>query len=188
MDSREPTVRGAVILGLRAWVGTQSGSSGEERLRAALGKSEATLLFESAVVNTTLVPASAFKSLSEQMIAHLGLEGPRGFHAAAGHVALGDLAGYMKVLLKFGSPSFLIHRFPRIFKHYFSHGGIEVVSESDGRAHVRVSGASAYGDGALEGTPGWIRAAITYSGAKGVRVVRRDAADKKSTDYVVTWS
>jgi hypothetical protein len=139
------------------------------------------------IVSTSRVPAAAFRALGEAMIQCFGLEGPGGFYIACGSVAVSDLSSYMKVLMKLGTPSFVAQRFPRAWSHYFSDGKLEMGVCASESAEFSVTGAEVYGEPAILGTVGWVRAALIYAGAKRVSVQHtRERSDVHR--YRLSWT
>lgn len=181
------TVSGSVFLGLRRWFDEQYGREVFESLLDELPADARDLALSRALVNTSRIPAAIWSEIGRQAIARYGLNGDKGFYAAAMSIAMDDLSGYMKVLMKIGTPSFVLSRFPRVWRHYFSEGELEIVKRDAHSGTVVVRGAAAYGSAAQEGAVGWMRAAISYAGGRDVKVIRSQISEDES-HYRIRWS
>jgi hypothetical protein len=168
----EPTSSGGVYLGLREWTRSIHGAEGLDRVRGLLAPAAREVFDARSIVSTSRVPAFAFRALGEAMVQCFGLEGQSGFYTACGAVAVSDLSTSMKVLMLLGTPSFVAQRFPRAWSHYFSDGKLEMGACTSDGAEFTLTGAEIYGEPALLGTVGWVRAALVYAGAKRVTVQR----------------
>jgi hypothetical protein len=189
MTNSEPAiVRGALLLGVQAWIKEDLPNTAAQDFKSQLLPDDARLLTGRHFVNQSPIPAEQFRRICDQIIRIWGIDGPRGFRKIAGRIAISDLKGYMKVLLRMGTPSFVLHRFPRVWHHYFSHGSLEVAEAGDGTFQVTLRDASIYGDGAIEGNIGWMQAALEYSGARGVKVIKTPTSDPDNVVYSVSWS
>lgn len=184
MAGGSATVRGVVVLGVREWLERTHGESAPAVLES-LPPSARDLVAGRALIQTTRVSASAFRALGDAIIDRWGLEGPGGYRSAAAYVAESDLSGYMKVLMKLGTPGFVLRRFPRVWRHYFDTGQLSVETEGAG-AEVEIVGAQAYGAAALEGAAGWMTKGLELSGASGSSVIR-SGPDSRAR-YRLSWT
>ena len=187
MRDEPPTVRGALLLGVQSWLSSELSVTQFEAFTASLIPEDAAIVSDRSVINQSRIPAEQFGRITERMIDRWGLEGPRGFHSIAGHIAIADLKGYMKVLLHLGTPKFVLHRFPKVWHHYFSHGEVTVTELGGNVFRVNLSGAAIYGAGAVEGNVGWMRAALEYSGAKSVKVAKAQPVDPNDVVFQISW-
>lgn len=155
--SPTPTVRGIVMLGLLDWVRRQHGAPGLGELFDRLPSvfSEQYGGPRPTVLGTTPVPAGELASLAAKIIQQWGLPA---YHAAAAHVALSDLNGYMRLFLKVGTPTFVLRRLPRVLSHYCSEGALTIEDVGSGTAIVSIRGVDAFGVAIYEGAIGWLRA------------------------------
>ncbi len=185
MGTGSPTVRGVVVLGVREWLERTHGPSGRAEILESLSPSARDAVAGRALIQTTRVDAVSFRAFGEAIISRWGVEGPKGFRSAAAYVAESDLNGYMKVLMKLGTPGFVLRRFPRVWGHYFDTGTLSVETEGNG-AEVEIVGAQAYGAAALEGAAGWMRKGLELSGASG-STVERSGPDTRA-HYRLTWT
>ena len=120
--SQGPTVRGAIMAGLLEWLQRRGDL---EAVVAQLPESLHPHYEVRAIVSTSRVPARALDELGDEMIRRFGLEL---FQQSVAQIAEADLGRTMTFLMKLGSPGFVAKRFPRIWRHYFSHGTYEIVS------------------------------------------------------------
>lgn len=187
-NAEQPFVRGALLLGIQTWFKSELSSTAQESFSTKLQAGVAHLITDRSVVNQSKIPADQFRLLCDEMIATWGLDGPRGFHAIIGCIALSDLRGYMKVLMRVGTPLFVLNRFPRVWHHYFSHGELSVEEGGERSAEVCIRGAGVYGTAAIEGSFGWMQGALEYSGAKGVRVTKRAVSDPNNLVFLIQWN
>lgn len=187
MSSTRETISGALFLNIRAWIDDNHGRETFEAMVKALPGDQQELALSRAIVNTTRVPAAIWTELGRQAITRFGLTGENGFHGIARSVAMKDLSGYMKVLMKVGTPSFVLTRFPRVWSHYFSAGVLEVEKRDSYSGEVIIRDAQAFGEAALEGATSWMRAALAYAGAKEIRIVRTPVSQSES-HYKLRWA
>jgi uncharacterized protein (TIGR02265 family) len=94
----------------------------------------------------------------------------------------------MKVLMRIGTPHFVLNRFPRVWHHYFSHGELTVEEGGECSAEVIIRGAGVYGSAATEGSFGWMQGALEYAGAKGVKVTKRSVSDPTNLVFLIQWN
>lgn len=185
-DNVEETVAGAVFVGVRKWVLECHGERVFDRLVKDLPEEDRAIAMSATLVNTSRIPARIWAHLGKRMIGEFGLVGEQGYHAAAGSVAMADLSGYMKILMKIGTPGAVLARFPKVWKHYFSGGELKIAQREGNSGVVVIEGAEAFGDAALDGATGWMKAALQFAGARDVLVVRTklNPADSK---YQIRW-
>jgi uncharacterized protein (TIGR02265 family) len=179
-----PTVRGVVMLGLLDWVRAEHGEPGLARVLAQLPE-ELRSRYEGPrpkVVATTPIPAPELADLAAAIISNWELPA---YHAAAAHVAMSDLNGYMRLFLKVGTPSFVLRRLPRVLTHYCSVGELSIVDSHASAATLSLVDVEAYGRAITEGAVGWIRAALELSGAKELHIDSR--IDAGRAQYTLRW-
>ncbi len=182
----QETVAGAVFVGVRNWFECTHGPEKTERLFNSLDPKDKQLALSRALVNTSRVPAHIWCELGAQAIAEFGTNGDAGYHAAASAVAMDALNGYMKVLMKLGTPSFVLSRFPRVWRHYFSGGELTVEKRTSNSGTLLISDAEEFGEAAMEGAVAWMRGALSYSGGKEVNVLRTRLTPSDSR-YQLRW-
>lgn len=187
-NAEQPFVRGVLLLGIQAWVKSELSSVALESFLNKLQPDVARLITERIVVNQSEIPADNFRRLCDEIIAAWGLDGPRGFHVIVGRIAISDLRGYMKILMRIGTPNFVLNRFPRVWHHYFSHGELTVEKTGERSVQVCIRGAGAYGSAASDGSLGWMQGALEFAGAKGVKVIKRSISDPNNLVFTIQWN
>ena len=170
---------------MRDWLARTHGASAQAEVLESLPPKAREAIESRALIQTTRVEASAFRAFGDAIIARWGIEGSTGYRSAAAHVAESDLSGYMKVLMKLGTPGFVLRRFPRVWGHYFDTGTLSVDTQGSG-AEVAIVGAQAYGAAALEGAAGWMQKGLELSGAFGSTVVR--TGPDARAHYRLAWT
>jgi hypothetical protein len=104
-------------------------------------------------------------------------------------IARYDLSTIYKVLLKVGSPAFLLKRVSVVYSTYVRGGAITAASVTQGHARLAMSD----GDFPLyfcdQGVPGWFTAAIELSGGKDIHVAQVDCVHRgaKSCAWEASW-
>lgn len=187
LPSVEATVRGALIVGLKKWVLDNKGGAALEQLVGELPEKERAVWRSQVLLHTQHHPASVFKNFGDAATKIFGANDPKYLRQIGAFVAINDLATYMKILMKLGTPSFVSSRFPRIWSHYFSVGELLVTQRTDRSVSIEVRGWQPYGLLASFGAEGWMQAALEYSGAKRVVAVHTSTGDQ-TRKYEFTWA
>jgi hypothetical protein len=165
---------------------------GEDGIRAVAGRleGEPKRVFESEVL--------PFKWFDFELLAKIDgavIHGPmRGdvslMKALGNEVARSDLSTVYKMLLKLGSPSFVIKRSGVVYGAYVRGGTVAALDV--GPKHAR----TALIEGSLPmyfcayGIPGWLSAALELSGGKKVEVEEAECVHRghKRCEWIATWS
>jgi uncharacterized protein (TIGR02265 family) len=187
MSSNAPIVRGSLFLGIRAWLKAELSSTEMKSFLRRLQPPVARLVTERVVINQSEIPAADFCSLCDAVIEAWGLDGPRGLHTIVGRVAVSDLGGHMRILMRIGTPRFVLSRFPRVWRNYFSHGELTVEEDGERAALVCIRDAGAYGRVVVEGSYAWMLAALKCAGAKDVKLTRRSVSDPNNLAFAIQW-
>ncbi len=180
------TVRGALVVGLQKWLAQELTAESREALLATLPEEDVAVWRSRSLVNTSQHAAELFRRFGDALVRDWGRGDPRCLCDVGAFVAMNDLATYMKVLMKLGSPSFVSSRFPRIWDHYFSAGQLEVTARHERGCTVEIAGWQPYGVIGTFGAQGWMRAAIAYSGGKAVDVLHQTVGSVAR--YELRWS
>ncbi len=167
------------------WVVERHGAEGWQRFLGRLPPPCRDRLTEEGIVQTSRISASDIAGIHEAIAGLWGSEG--GYREAAYNVAYKDLRSYMRMFLRRGEPGYVLGRLPKVFRHYFSAGDLGVSILDETSARVKISGAEAYGQAALEWIAGWIAGALEYSGAQDV-VIQGEITGPGSAEFELTWA
>lgn len=181
-----PTVRGALIVGMKKWLDETHGATGLRTLQAHLPEHEREMWDTGIVVHTARYPASCFRNFGEAAVKLWGRGDPNYLRGVGAFVAFNDLGTYMKIMMRLGSPSFVIRRFPRVWSHYFSDGSLHTNELGERHAFVEIRNWQPYGELGVYGAHGWMKAALEYSGAKRTSV-RHEAPAAAAHTYEFRW-
>lgn len=181
-----PTVRGALLAGLKKWLLATHGPAGLDAVLAEVPRADHRTWKRAALVSTSHFPATAIRRFGDAVVKVWGNGDPRCLRDVGAFVAFDDLATYLKVAMKLGSPSFVASRFPKIWSHYFNAGSLTVTARDAKRVLVELMDWQPYGDIAAFGAEGWMRAALVYSGAHHV-VVEHAEGPRGSRRYDLGW-
>jgi hypothetical protein len=185
--STGPTVRGALMVGLKKWLDENQGERGLRAIQAHLPEDERDLWDKGLLVHTARYSATAFSNFGRTAMQQWGRGDPRYLRDIGAFVAFNDLASYMKVMMKLGTPGFIARRFPRIWDHYFSAGALEISEHGDRHLSVEIKDWQPFGELSVFGAEGWMRAALEYSGAKRTSV-RHEGTPNGPRSYEFRWS
>ncbi len=163
-------VRGAIAIGAKKWVEDQHGPTGFAELLSLLTKEDRAVWTTGLLLNNAQFPAESFREYCESIVKLWGKGEPRFLRSVGAAIAFADLATYMKIMMKLGTPSFIVSRFPKIWQHYFTAGELTVLERSSTNARVELSGWEVYGLANAYASEGWMAAAIEYSGGKRLKV------------------
>ena len=166
----ESQVKGLIFQGARRWMLRRYGEAGLESFIAKLPEPDRALWTSDIILPMSWLPASAYTSMYEAQESLWGTGDGQLFQEAAAAVAFDDLSSVMKLFMKLGSPSFIAKRFPTVWDRYFSGGRYRVITLGSNELVAEVEDARAYGEAGCHGTMGWTRQALTYSGAKSLRI------------------
>ena len=168
METSEATVSGTIFLHAKEWDLTKFGS--EEKLNEAL-KSAPEILRQmhqhATVYPISRYPAAVYAAQYEFVIKQWG---PEAFREAAAFCAQRDLSTIMKLFMRIGSPYYIAKRFPHSWSHYFNRGKFTILELTPKSLQGALEGTEVYGPGSCEGTYGWSRMALEYSGAKNLKI------------------
>jgi hypothetical protein len=182
------SVKGNLVAARATYVRTKWG---EEGVRAVLGRlsGEPKQVFESQVL--------PFKWFSFELLATIDdaiIHGPMGGDVSlmkpfGNEIARSDLSTVYKMLLKLGSPSFVIKRSGVVYGAYVRGGAVAAVDV--GPKHAR----TALMEGTLpmyfcaHGVPGWFSAALELSGGKKVDVKETACVHRgsKRCEWSASW-
>jgi hypothetical protein len=183
----EGRAKGSLFLHSRRFVG---GEEAWNRLLTSIDEPHRRALSEPFASNVWY-PVVLWNRLMDAYLASAG--GPKVMELAR-FVAAEDLNFVFKMLLKMGSPEFVLKRVESIYQRYFDSGAM-TASEA-GPRHWRVmldgeadalAAPSAVVCGF--GVPGWLTEALIRTGASGVRVAHSRCRYKGAPrcEFVVTW-
>lgn len=168
--AEQPQVKGLIFLGARRWMTRRYGEAGFDAFLAALPESERELWTSGIILPMSWLPASAYVALYEAQESLWGTGDGRLFQEGAAAVAFDDLNSVMKLFMKLGSPAFVAKRFPTVWDRYFNGGALRLLAIEARAMDAVVENAEGYGKAGCHGTMGWTRQALTYSGAKNLRI------------------
>lgn len=164
-------VRGAIVIGTLDWLRQTHGAAGYEAVRDRASAEATEVLTSRILLNSSWIPASAFDNINEQIVTLFHDGDWTATQAIGAHVAMADLSSYMKVFMRVATPRFILSRFPKIWRHYFSRGELSPSPvEAKHSASFSLVGADGYGRGGCGGTMGWTEAALRKTGATAARV------------------
>jgi len=110
------------MVGLKKWLLETHGQAGLERLLAALPTSDHATWDGPLLIHTSQHPADLFLRFGDAVLKIWAGDDRQYIANVGAYIAMNDLASYMKVLMKLGTPAFVASRFGRIWSHYFSAG------------------------------------------------------------------
>jgi hypothetical protein len=105
-------------------------------------------------------------------------------------VARYDLSTIYKMLLKVGSPAFVLKRVNVVYSTYIRGGGITAATVTKGDARLAMSDGDFPMYFCEQGVPGWFTAAIELSGGKNAHVTHVECVHRgaKNCAWEATWS
>jgi hypothetical protein len=101
-------MRGAILLGLVDWLSNRLPANEKNRFYAKLPPQALNTMTARGVINQSPIEATSFGRICDTYMELWGLEGPLGFHAMAGNIAVSDRRGYMRNLMQVGNASFVL--------------------------------------------------------------------------------
>ena len=170
-NTSDATVKGLIFRGAQRWLKENFPEDVYRRFLAALPSEDREVWTERPFLATSQLPASLYVNMYQAFLDVWGVEGDTKFREAAGAVAFYDLSSVMKIFMRLGTPSLVASRFPVIYNRYFNIGEFVYVSSPPGvTLTAELRGAEVYGRAGCEGTHGWTHKALTFSGARELRI------------------
>jgi hypothetical protein len=163
------TTRGLAMIQLLEFIRLRHGDAGIKRLLDQFSPEEQLYLAKK-IAPVTRVPAAVFAKVY-LAIKDLFGRGDGAYYAEAFEwVGEACLNSFMKVFLKLGTPAFVAHNAPAIWRHFFSVGRMEKIAGTARSVELLISGHEAYGESICYAVTGFGRMAIKLSGGKNLRV------------------
>lgn len=184
--------KGAILLHTRDFVLETLGSQGWERVLADL-RPEDRVLFGSVVLHATWYPVAHWNRLTAVVLPRIGPDATDGMRMLAGYIAKQDLAAAHRLVLKLGSPEFMLRRTGQLWSRYFDAGTLTPEEVSPARWRIFLD-APRGADEAPDrftcgpGVTAWVANGLQLSGTKA-RVTETRCRFQEGTrcEYEVAW-
>ena len=162
-------VKGPAVIQLKEFLRDRHGDEGLKKILDQLTPEERILVTEK-LLPISKVPAPIYDKIYQGVKTLFG--GGKGDYYAVIHEYVGEksLNSFMKMLLKLGSPSFVAHNAPVVWKHFFDTGRMLKVAGTSNSVDYVIEDAEAYGEWLCHSIIGFGRMAIRMSGGKNIRV------------------
>lgn len=172
-STAEMSVKGTLMAARRRFVAARYGDDASERVRAAL-EGRARELYDNAI-SFSWYPLTEMVEIDRAILSQVMDGDLRAFDAFGEEVALHDLPTIYRVLLRVGSPGFLLKRAQVAYGAYFRGGRIQHEGSAAGEAGVIYDGLMPYYL-CRYAVGGWLRAAVGLTGTKDVVVTKAECA------------
>jgi hypothetical protein len=182
-------IKGSVILDAVTWARQKYGSKKMDQL-ISLMNTEAKITFRGEITRTAWYPMEVFINYIEVELAELFQGNTKYLVEITGEPVEKQLRGVYRMLIKLGSPEFLIKRLPVVTDTYFQ--GIEVKLKivAPGKATVQYFGFERQHAVIEYVIAGFYKKALEISGAKNVNVEFTTSIKegKGYSELTVTWA
>jgi hypothetical protein len=183
-----PTVKGQALIKLFDFIREKHGAAGLQLLLSKLSPQDYALCTQG-LTALTKVPAPLFPTL-HHLIRDLFGNGDSDYYAVAfEYVGEKSLNSFMKLFLKLGTPAFVAHNAPLIWRHFFDTGRLVKIAGTAHSVELLAVGHEDYGDSLCWAIIGFGRMAIRMSGGKNLRVNHDECLFKGKTRcyFKVEW-
>ena len=192
MIAREGHVKGTVLVHMRSFVVENQGEGAWQALLDALGPEDRAILGEIVLVGGWYPVRAWNNAMNVYLPRHYPIPG-KGMTVLAKYIAEKDLGMLFKMLLKVGSPGFLMGRTPSIWSRYFDSGALASEEIDKGRWKLTLEGptreteapnAWTCGDGVCA----WIGKGLELTGTRAdvVQTACRYRGAQRC-EYLATW-
>ena len=190
MADYQATVKGLIFLGGLDYLLKTYGEEKYQQYVSYMPEEAQQKIKSKQILPISQLPASWYIGLMDAYIKIWGeKEGIDAFQKGAAAVAFKDLGTVMKFFMKIGSPSITGSKFPTSYSRYFSHGKITITAHSSTSLNLRLEDAKDYGRAGCLGSLGWMKEALSYSGARDL-IARHDEcvfAGKPACTFSFKW-
>jgi hypothetical protein len=168
-EGKMPTVKGQGLIKLLDFIREKHGVQGLQLLLSQLSPDDYALCTQD-LSPLSRVPAPIFPTLHHLIRDQFG-HGDSDYYAVAyEYVGEHCLTSFMKLFLKMGTPAFVAHNAPLIWRHFFDTGRLIKIAGSSHSVDLLAVGHEGYGDSLCWAIIGFGRMAIRMSGAKNLRI------------------
>ena len=185
------TAKGLIFIGTQTWFREQQSTEIYQEFLSYLPQEDQEYWRNRAFLASSKLPASMYENMHIAFMRLWGKDGAQIFRDVAGKVAFRDLGSVLKILMKLGTPTYIASRFPTAYNRYFDQGTFRIVPPRNGaNLSAVLEDAKAYGVSVCDGCIGWTHQALTYAGAKDLRVEHSICAFKGHPlcEYNYFWS
>lgn len=184
--------KGSVIVYTREYVQRRLGDDGWAKVLAASSEPQRAFL-ESVVLASSFYPVEHWNDLLAVVLPMLGPNVTDAMRELSGYIAHQDLSTVYKLVMKFGSPEFLLRRTGQLWSRYYDTGSLtpEEVSPKVWRIVLSAPTGREAAPDAFTCGPGvsaWVASGLSLSGTKA-RVVETRCRFRGAPrcEFDVTW-
>ncbi len=186
--------KGSLLIHTRSYVEQKFGSGVWSSLVDEASDTDRTIL-EGVVLQAGWYPIGTINRLVDRVChEHGGANPNEEMRRLSAFIADSDLGSVYKLVLKMGSPEFLVKRTGSLWRRYFDTGSMRAtqVAERHWRLELRMALGEEEAPNALfcgPGCPAWIAMGMRLTGAEGARVEHVDCRHTNGDHctYEVTW-
>lgn len=169
--------KGSILIHARDYVLERLGTNGWERILQELHPDDRAL-FGGVLLSASWYPVVHWNRLMDASLPRLGRDPNEGMRVLAGHIAKQDLNTVYRLVLKLGSPEFILKRTGQLWSRYYDTGTLTPKEigpsrwklELDAPVHIE-SAPSHYTCG--PGVSAWVASGLHLSGTKAEVVESR---------------
>ena len=170
LTNREASVKRILIKAIVDQLIEDYGQVTFRKIIGVIGPEYGTMI-EPGRINEPEYPAGLLKALAAAITDIIPPAGPEpSITELVRKVSHRHLSMAMTIVLKVGTPSFIVRHFPGIWNMFFNRGMMLVKSLAGNTADIELIDNQDYDQGICAGTIGWLRGAVEKSGGKNVAV------------------